>query len=258
MENNPEASADPPSRTIPVSTQLKTIAELFVVIIIAITVGSILDIAGRGLGQRLLNGGLSDIDGTVISVFAQGLGFIITGTMYLSHHSWSRDKLRIQQPSIKDGFWVLGAIVALFITITGLNYVAIEIIDVNEISQHDILTTAADQPQSLLLFALLSIVLIGPSEEYLFRGVIQTRFTDLYSAGVSITAASVLFTVLHIPVYVAGGGNWSVPVVTVFCLSIILGVAYEKTDNLIVPMIVHGLYNALSFLLLYWETSGGI
>jgi membrane protease YdiL (CAAX protease family) len=37
----------------------------------------------------------------------------------------------------------------------------------------------------------------------------------------------------------------------------ILGAIYEKTENIVVPSLVHGVYNAILFTSLYFQVSGG-
>jgi membrane protease YdiL (CAAX protease family) len=41
-------------------------------------------------------------------------------------------------------------------------------------------------------------------------------------------------------------------------LGCILGFVYEQTDNLVVPALIHGVYNAILFSLLYVQVSGGV
>jgi membrane protease YdiL (CAAX protease family) len=43
----------------------------------------------------------------------------------------------------------------------------------------------------------------------------------------------------------------------VFTLALVLGVAYELTDNLAVPALIHGAYNAVQFGLAYYTVTQG-
>jgi membrane protease YdiL (CAAX protease family) len=42
----------------------------------------------------------------------------------------------------------------------------------------------------------------------------------------------------------------------VFVLSTLLGLSYLKTENLLVPILIHGAFNAIQFLTLYIEITG--
>jgi hypothetical protein len=41
-----------------------------------------------------------------------------------------------------------------------------------------------------------------------------------------------------------------------FALSLVLGATYEYTDNLVVPSLVHGAYDAIIFTLIYAQATG--
>jgi membrane protease YdiL (CAAX protease family) len=43
-----------------------------------------------------------------------------------------------------------------------------------------------------------------------------------------------------------------------FVLALVLGVAYEYSDNLVVPALIHGTYNAIQFANAYLSATGGL
>jgi hypothetical protein len=110
---------------------------------------------------------------------------------------------------------------------------------------------ASRDPTVLLLLIPASFLLIGPGEELLFRGIVQGRLREAFSAPVAVGLASVIFAAVH---YVALSGSPGARLVTVAILvgpALVFGAAYELTDNLVVPSLIHGAYNATLFGLLY-------
>jgi hypothetical protein len=110
-------------------------------------------------------------------------------------------------------------------------------------------------PRLLLLLMPLAVLVIGPSEELLFRGAIQGVLRKAYTPVPAIVIASLLFAVGHFTAY-TGDGRASTLLV-ILLLGGILGVIYEYTDNIVVPSLVHGLYNVAAFLQLYLSATGG-
>ena len=87
---------------------------------------------------------------------------------------------------------------------------------------------------STLQLALISI-LAGVAEEVLFRGFIQTALADLVHPGLALAAASILF----------GLGHWITPTYAISAGIIggYLGWATMASDNLLVAILAHGLYD---------------
>jgi membrane protease YdiL (CAAX protease family) len=93
----------------------------------------------------------------------------------------------------------------------------------------------------LLLVAIMS----GIGEELLFRGVLQTSITQWFGGEtrgiiIGIAVTSLLFGLVH-PIN-------KLYVFLCFVVGIYLGLLFVWTDNLIVPIIIHSLYNFVVFL----------
>lgn len=97
---------------------------------------------------------------------------------------------------------------------------------------------------ALLALAPVLVLVVGPAEEYLFRGVVQRYLAVEFSTPAALVLASLLFVAIHLPnflgtvpraVLVAG------PVL--FGVSLCFGWLYEATGTLVVPALVHGLYD---------------
>lgn len=107
-------------------------------------------------------------------------------------------------------------------------------------------------PEVLLLLIPASFLIIGPGEELLFRGVVQGRFREVLGPVAGITLASAIFAGIHI--FALTGGTLTgnlLALGVLFFPSLVFGVAYEVTDNLVVPSVIHGAYNATLFSILY-------
>jgi len=109
-----------------------------------------------------------------------------------------------------------------------------------------------ENPEVLLLLIPASILLIGPGEELLFRGIVQGRLREVFSPITAVVTASFVFAMLHW--FALSGGSPTGNLVAAGLLigpAIVLGAAYEYTDNIVVPSLIHGIYNATLFTLLY-------
>lgn len=94
---------------------------------------------------------------------------------------------------------------------------------------------------SLLVF---QIVFLGPlAEELLFRGFVYKLLRKKYSFLLSALSSSILFAILH---------RASQDALPLLVLSVSLCYIYEKTNNIISPILFHIIHNSLnlSFLLL--------
>lgn len=111
---------------------------------------------------------------------------------------------------------------------------------------------ATEDPRFLLALAVLSVLLVAPAEELLFRGAIQGRLRQRFGPAPAVVGASLLFGSVHLTNFT---GALPPIVATIALLAVvgsIFGVAYERTGNLAVPVVIHGVYNlvllSVSFL----------
>jgi len=115
--------------------------------------------------------------------------------------------------------------------------------------------------ETLLALIPLSILVVGPAEELLFRGVVQRYLSEELSVFSAVALASVLFALVHVPTtFVATPDPLAVGVTLtiLFGLSMLLGYLYVWTENLLVPILVHGFYDALLFGLAYVALSSDL
>ncbi|AHF98305.1 abortive infection protein [Halostagnicola larsenii XH-48] len=105
-------------------------------------------------------------------------------------------------------------------------------------------------PYYYVALAVISILVIGPAEELLFRGLIQNYMRPAFGSTGAIVGTSILFSSIHLPAYFTT--TLSAAIVSlgvIFVLSVAFGWLYERYNNLYLVMWIHGGYNATLFLL---------
>lgn len=196
----------------------------------------------------------------VIAFVLSELGFVAAAVVFLRRTDREIEYLNIRLPSARAIGFVVGGTVALFVfrlvAILAAQALGLPLAgnSVTQLAEEGLLET-------LLVLVPLSILVVGPAEEILFRGVIQRYLGETFSTAVAVVVASVLFALIHFPtMYIATPDLFAVSVtmVILFGLSILLGYLYVWTDNLVVPILVHGFYDALLFGLAYIALSQGL
>ncbi len=220
-------------------------------------VGLLLGVAALGLLSTIVPlDGQSPLS-TAVAMVAQGLGLVVVAAIYLARKDLPWSYLRVDWPSIRDIGWAIAATLALFGVLAGMLFVIQQI--GLEAAGHSVTEAANENPELLLPLIPLSVVITGPTEEILFRGVIQTRLREVFPTASAIVVAALVFSIVHIPAYGAGGAldiSLVTTLVVLFVLGAILGTVYEYTGNLVVPAVAHGLYNAVVFSANYVDTVG--
>ncbi len=105
---------------------------------------------------------------------------------------------------------------------------------------------------SMAYFAFL-VAWAGAGEELYFRGYVQGTLRKRHSARYAILVAASLFAVRHymqmllmLPKYpIFAASAW---VLMGFLLGILLGLIYERTKSLWIPVVIHYVFNILPFL----------
>jgi len=181
-------------------------------------------------------------------VLVQGISFGGVASIYLIRTGRSPLSL-FRVPTLRDVAVAVGGFfgsLAILIAASTLVQQAGAPTAENEIAQF-----GAENPEVLLLLIPAAFIFIGPGEEILFRGVVQSRLREAFSPWVAIPLASVIFGAVH---YVALTGAAPGRIVTIGILStltLVFGATYEYTENLVVPSFIHGAYDAVLFAGLY-------
>ncbi len=96
----------------------------------------------------------------------------------------------------------------------------------------------------LLLFSVLTGLIWGMVQEFLYRGWLQTELTRRFGAIAGLLVANVVFTFgpLHLD-YLGGGTGvqWG-GLAAVFGIGLFFGLVYHRSGNLWIPAMMHGLW----------------
>ena len=146
----------------------------------------------------------------------------------------------------------IGLILAGIVVLVGANNVITRLFAAVDVAIGDnaAVTVGIGEPEYLLTMVAFSLLVVGPAEELLFRGVVQSRLRETWGVWPAILVATVLFGLSHASV--SGGlGGVVAYILTATILGVLLGYLYERTDNIVVPAVVHGVNNAVIFAWLY-------
>ena len=114
---------------------------------------------------------------------------------------------------------------------------------VNPIS-HQTLQVFHDNPNNVWAWVMIATaVLIVPIlEEIIYRGMLQSMFLRVFNAPwIAILLTSIPFALMH---SIGGTGMPWYAILSLFTFSIGLGIAFERTKRIGVPIIMHALFNA--------------
>lgn len=210
------------------------------------------------LGISVLGGlGISVQDRTMVLVPAltifQSVGFVLVVAGYVELTD-SHDLIEVRVPTLR-GFAAAGAaVVALLATLAVVGFLFSEL-GVST-APNQIENIGRENPNVMLPMILLAFLAIGPGEEILFRGAIQGVFRRAYAPVPAIVLASAIFAVAHVLALQGDPFAKGATILAIFLLSLVLGAVYEYTDNIVVPSLVHGAYNAVIFAAIYATATG--
>jgi len=183
----------------------------------------------------------------------QFAGFAAPALLFVAA-AGDRSLLPFYSPSRRDVVLVVGGFVGLYAiqygVLTALGAVGVEPV------QNRAIDPETHAPVYFLWMMVVSVLVVGPAEELLFRGAIQGLLKRAWGAWPAILAAGALFGSLH---YSVGSGPVSGALAYVFIaflLGTVLGILYERSENLVVPALAHGLFNAAAFGIQYLSVVG--
>ncbi len=93
-----------------------------------------------------------------------------------------------------------------------------------------------------------TILLVGITEEIVFRGFLLRKLMDSYKFWIANTITALLFASIHFPIWFYKGLSFPhmlSSIITAIVLGIIFGFVYKKSNSLWSVILVHSLYNFL-------------
>ncbi len=184
-----------------------------------------------------------------------GMGTVAGAYLLMTNREWSFIDLKV--PTLRDVGWIVvgtGGVFAALIVVG----IVLQLLGVPS-PEHGLIGEVTEQGDpTIFLYVLIpgTILIIGPGEELLFRNIIQKSLYEYFSKPAAVIVASLLFALAHIPAYWSGASTITALIV-ITVVSLVLGAVYVRTENVIVPAIIHGLFNAIQFGALYVEMTMG-
>lgn len=108
--------------------------------------------------------------------------------------------------------------------------------------EQQLLQDALTGGTALVLVTAIAVIAAPITEEVVFRGVFFRALADRFGAAVGVVVSATIFAVIHIEVL----RSQPVALAGLFVIGAVLAEAYRRSDNLIVPVLGHVLFNATS------------
>ena len=235
---------------IPVDQLLRLATAAFVVLLSLFVASAVTaPVAGLAVRVGLVEAGTNGW--RLLRTVVQFSGFLAAVLGYLAAtDEW--ELLRISRPTP----WEAGLVVGGGGGLLGFQYGALFVLRELGLTtaQNQAVVPAGDPAAYYLAMIAVSLLVVGPVEEVLFRGVVQGGLRRAFDAAPAVLLASLLFGLVHLSALEGTAGQQWAYVAVVVVLGCVLGVLYERTDNVLVPGLAHGVYNAGIYAVLLAST----
>ena len=227
----------------PLHVQIRSFSHSVLLVALAFVIGAGLAIPGMLL-VGLLGFSLSppSLEVIVTNSILQYVGFFVVVWGYIAYTD-SETLIRVRRPTLRDLIWTVTGLVGVFAAVSVASIV-VSVIGADQ-AQNSVVSLGQENPDLFLLMIPITLLFVAPGEELLFRGVVLGLFRRSTGTVPAIVISSVMFGVVHY-IALAGSGKLTYIGVTIL-LGLLLAGVYELTNNILVPIIVHGIYNAILF-----------
>lgn len=203
------------------------------------------------LGINLVGISLSPVPRFGLLFVAGAVGLAGTGVVYLAIRGLDMGQyLGSRIPSLGDLGWAVGGYFGALALIFSAGLL-LTVLNIQPETTNRAAQAGMENPELLLWMVPLSFLVIAPAEELLFRGVIQGRLREAFAPIVAIPATAAIFATVHYFSLTGGSGARFIAIAILFLPSLVFGYAYERTANLVVPILIHGAYNSTLVALVY-------
>jgi membrane protease YdiL (CAAX protease family) len=186
-----------------------------------------------------------------LTIFS-GVGLVLSMYVYLRTRDLEWSYVDVDWPDLQAVAYGIVGLIVLYGSAIAVTFLFRSLGLPSATSSIEELARQMDDPVFLLVLVPLSWIVIGPGEELVYRNIVQKYLYEAFSGWAAVGFASVVFAVVHYQQYADPNPIALLnTLAVVFFLSVILGYTYYKTENLIVPIFIHGTFNAIQFLALY-------
>jgi membrane protease YdiL (CAAX protease family) len=226
------------------------------VVVLVAFFGAVLTASLADFALQVANLGTESLAYRILVSGAQFLGFGLGVAAYLGvTDDWGLVADRLRAPTARDAGYLVAGLLVLLVAATLIGQVLSRLgVDV---AQNQVIAAGRDDPTFFLWMIPVSILLVGPFEELVFRGGLQGILRRAWGPAPAVVLASAGFGAVHL-FALGGAGSQVTYLVVAATLGIVLGTAYELTENLLVPAGAHGLYNATLFAIQYVTATGTV
>tara|TARA_Y100000590_G_scaffold456859_1_gene608280 strand:+ start:37 stop:837 length:801 start_codon:yes stop_codon:yes gene_type:complete len=192
--------------------------------------------------------------GILLTSLAFCMGILTIFLFYMRRTNTPFTFLDINFPTWRDVFYIISGLITLFsiLLIIGILFTYFGV----ETTSHSVENIVSSSPELILLLIPISLLLVGPLEELLYRNIIQKSLYSSFSPIGSIFISSIIFSAVHISAY-AGDSLFQNPLpalnalAVIFILSVIIGIVYYQTKNIVTAALLHGIYDSIIFAVFY-------
>jgi len=180
----------------------------------------------------------------------QGATWVLMGFFLRYHHVDWREELGFKNKNLlRSLLLTLALVVVILPAAFALQSVSLALMNKIGWTPKDemavTLLTNAPTPTAHIYLVLFAVVLAPVAEEFIFRGVLFPFLKQLGMLRTAWIGLNLFFAFIH------GDAAIFLPL---FALSVALTWLYEKTDNLLAPMLAHALFNAINLVVLKFAT----
>jgi membrane protease YdiL (CAAX protease family) len=214
----------------------------------------------------LMDKGLPFLSGYLILFYLPFVFLFVTALILYRREgnkwSWAdfKSRLRLKKLSKKDIFWTIGLLLFGFITYLGLTHVGNWFAKISFFSPPDFFPAEINPNKSIVSGFFMDYQLAGQywvplvyfvglvfnilGEEFLWRGIILPRQIAKYHEKAWIYHG-IIWTFWHV--------FWSWNLIIIFPFAMAVAYVYYKRQNILIPILAHGLMNSIPLILIIIE-----
>ena len=211
---------------------------VFVLLLLAVIVASILSLGAAGDATSLVDGGLLTVGGTLLLLTSTQIGLLgVAGALVVLPRALAGLRLLPAHGTARSALIGLGLAIPAWIAATGLSVVATWLLQGVGLRQEEGIADrvlASGDPTVILL----AFVVVAPiAEEFFFRGVVYNIWERERGARVALYGSAALFAAIHASIFALA---------PIFALGIALALIYRRTRSLPASIAMHAGFNAIS------------
>jgi len=222
------------SRPATLYTALELMALTVGIFVVAIVAGVVFIVPLVALGYG--------IETTFVLVGSTAVGQLAMFALGYGYRRYRSVSVPVAVPSLRQVGFVVGGVIAAVMLAIGLSLL---LATLGLLPGSVIGDTATTNPTFLLGLAALSVLVVAPVEEFVFRGVVQGRLRAAFGPVPAIVGASLLFGSLHLANYSGNPVSVVAGALMIAAVGSVFGTLYELSDNLAVPVLIHAIYNVV-------------